>query len=268
MSEFSCIAFIPVYNEADILPWVLNHLLNQGIQPWVIDNWSTDVLYPTSSVFFDRWPLRGPSGTYDWEDILRRIEWLSMKECGTDSSVPFRADWCMLHDADEIRRSPRAGETLLQALQRFDQDGATAADFQVAQFWPTDDTWDGSQDPEKHFQYYEQPGVDRFLPHVKAWKNNGQQLTLAERGGHVAVANPRLPLSHDDPSIPFKKESLILKHYPIRSTAQATRKLDQDRFPRWNAEERARNWHVQYDELVKTRKFIRDPKTLRRWEGV
>ncbi len=151
-------------------------------------------------------------------------------------------------------------ETLLQTLERFDRDGATAANFEVFNFWPIDESWDGTQDPEKHFQYYDQGGVDRYLPHVKAWKNNftgwHPPLSLADTGGHMA----RQVLPHH--------ESLILKHYPIRSIAQATRKLDQDRFPRWNPEERKMQWHVQYDELVKSREFIKDPKTLKRWKGV
>ena len=245
--EFSCIAFIPVYNEADILPHVVNHLIRQGIRPYIIDNWSTDGCGGYSGPFFRQWrelfPPSGPTSTYDWRDILCHIEDLSRESL---------TSWCMLHDADEIRRSRRSGETLLEALERFDRDGATAANFEVYNFWPVDESWDGSQDPEKHFQYYEQNSYTT-LPHVKAWKNNGQPLLLSQTGGHVAR------------QVAYA-EDLILKHYPIRSTAQAARKLDRDRFPRWNPEERKRFWHVQYDELVMSRGFIKDPKTLKRWK--
>lgn len=36
------LAIIPTYNEADILPGVLRHLHSQGVDTYVIDNWSTD----------------------------------------------------------------------------------------------------------------------------------------------------------------------------------------------------------------------------------
>ena len=41
-SEFNVTAFMCVFNEADILPWTLKHLIDQGVQVHVIDNWSTD----------------------------------------------------------------------------------------------------------------------------------------------------------------------------------------------------------------------------------
>src|SRR5262249_18689754 len=117
------------------------------------------------------------------------------------------------------------------------------------------ESWDGTQDPETHFQYYEQLGVDQKLPHVKAWKNNGQTLHLADTGGHLAVTRGFI-----------HPESLILKHYPIRNSDQGNRKIFRERKPRYPQEERRKGWHVQYDHLSEGMSLIRDPKELKKWQ--
>jgi hypothetical protein len=55
----------------------------------------------------------------------------------------------------------------------------------------------------------------------------------------------------------------ILRHYPVRSQAHGTRKVFEERKPRFLDEERHRGWHVQYDALGPGHQFLRDPKTLR-----
>ena len=41
----------------------------------------------------------------------------------------------------------------------------------------------------------------------------------------------------------------MLRHYPIRSQEHGERKVLRDRQPRWNAVERERGWHTQYDQI-------------------
>jgi hypothetical protein len=158
----------------------------------------------------------------------------------------------MIYDADEIRRSKHPGETLRDALARFDRAGWTAADHEVFQFWPVDDSYSG--DPERSLLYFERPKVDTRLPHIKAWKNTGS-VDLASSAAHEARFPGRYVAS----------EKLILKHYPIRTVAQAERKVLRDRIPRYDLAERAKNWHVQYDEVARTREWIRRPETLTKW---
>ena len=58
-------------------------------------------------------------------------------------------------------------------------------------------------------------------------------------------------------------EPFILKHYPIRSQAHGERKVLKERFPRYSPTERARQWHVQYDDYVNNPKFVLNPRDLR-----
>ena len=236
-----------VFNEADILPWTLKHLIDQGVDVHVIDNWSTDGSDRIANLFplagFEQFPAEGDGGTYRWRQLLQRVEVLAKAS---------RASWCIHHDADEIRRSSRQDESLLEALARMDRDGYSAADHRVFCFHPVDELYAG--DPEAHFRYYSEDGVDNRLPHIKAWKNRGG-VSLAASGGHQA--------QFEDRSV--CPEPLILKHYPIRSSEQGARKVLIERVPRFDPVERAMSWHVQYDRLARTKQWVRDPQTLREW---
>jgi hypothetical protein len=246
-SDFNVTAFMCVFNEADILPWTLKHLIDEGVDVHVIDNWSTDGSDRIANLFplagFEQFPAEGDGGTYEWRRLLQRVEVLAKAS---------RASWCVHHDADEIRRSLRPGESLLDAFRRMDRDGYNAADHRVFCFQPVDELYTG--DPEAHFGYYSDDGVDNRLPHIKAWKNHGG-VSLAASGGHEAQFADRRVCP----------EPLILKHYPIRSSQQGARKVLTERMPRFDPVERAMSWHVQYDRLALTQAWVRDPQTLREW---
>jgi glycosyltransferase involved in cell wall biosynthesis len=237
--SFSVRAFMCVYNEADILPWTLQHLVGQGVEIHVIDNWSTDGSDEIAQRFplagFEKFPSEGPSQFYLWGRLLGQVETLAAESPAT---------WCIHHDADEIRRSPRESETLAQALERVDRIGYNAIDHQVLQFYPTDDNYSG--DPERHFTSYTLEHLDARLPHIKAWKNRFRRVDLASSGGHQARFPGRI----------VSPVPLVLKHYPIRTSKQGARKVLEERMARYDPAERARNWHRQYDELAVSRRWI------------
>jgi hypothetical protein len=58
---------------------------------------------------------------------------------------------------------------------------------------------------------------------------------------------------------PYK---FLTKHYPIRSQTQGERKVLRERHGRWNPEEKARGWHVQYDRFEPGSSFLRDRTEL------
>ena len=260
------IAFVPVYNEADILPWTLRHLRSQGVEPYVIDNWSDDrtdeaVLReaatprdgaPSTGMSWERFPADGPSATYDWTAILHHIEELA---------AASDADWCMLQDADELRYSPWPSGvmqrfTLNPALELVQDKDFSAVNFQCYNFVPTEDGWDGTQDPEEYFQFIEPDSIYSRVPHIKAWRNVGR-VDLASTGGHEARFEGRRVFT-----TPF-----VSKHYGIRSQAHGERKVFRDRVPRWNPEERAKRWHEQYLGIEPGHNFIRKPEELARWNA-
>jgi hypothetical protein len=53
---------------------------------------------------------------------------------------------------------------------------------------------------------------------------------------------------------PFK---FLLKHYPVRSQSHGEQKIFRERKARWNPEERAKGWHIQYDAIEEGHVFLR-----------
>ncbi len=237
--KFSVAAFMTCFNEADIIVFTIQHLINQGIGVYVIDNWSTDgspdLVREFPLVGFEKFPADGPSQYYSWRPLLTRVEELA---------AASTASWCIHHDADEIRKSPVPDESLKDAFVRVQAAGYNAVDHQVLQFYPTDDLYTG--DPERHFQSFTLDHLDSKLHHVKAWRNT-QRVNLTSSGGHIAT----FPGMHVYP------ERFVLKHYPIRGSVQGARKVLQERIARYDPAERAMNWHQQYEELVRTHQWVK-----------
>src|ERR1019366_1572618 len=94
-------AYMPVYNESDVLPHVLAHLKAQGIEHihlidgWS-DDWTTHIIRGFPGVTHEMFPASGPSPIQDCHAILKRIE---------DLAAASDADWAMYTDADEWRPS-------------------------------------------------------------------------------------------------------------------------------------------------------------------
>lgn len=239
---------VPVFNEEDILPWVIDHLQKQGCDVYVLDNWSTDYsadIARTYQTGYERWPAE-PTKSYEWTEMLRRVE-----EIARDFG---QGRWCMVCDADEIRRAPaQFGETnLAVAFARVTAEGYNAVQFHAITFQPIDNGYQG--DPERYFQHYLHAHIDARTPHVKAWFQGAERVDLHTHGGHQALFSGRKLYP-----VPF-----VLKHYPIRSQAHGERKVFRDRLPRFLQSERAKSWHVQYDRYRGTGDFLGNPADLER----
>ena len=242
------VAFTPAYNEADIIGWTVRHLRRQGLAVHVIDCQSTDntVRVAAEAGATVESYIAPP---VSWHALLRRVEILAG---GTS------CDWCMLCDADEIRYSPMflgAGETLAEGFNRVQREGRNAVSFEVFTFHPSDNSFDGTQDPERHFRYFEPDALNQRIGQTKAWRNLGP-VNLADSGGHSANFQGRL----------IHPVRFISKHYPIRSQSHGERKVLRERD--WLDESQGRkNWHVQYKGIRTGYNFLRDPKVLPRWGG-
>lgn len=242
-------AYMGVYNEADVLPWVLDYMSHQGVDVHVLDGWSTDASYEIAQAAFtvgvtvERYPADPAAAPqFVYRGFLHHVE---------DLAEASGADWCMLSDADEWRSSNRPGETLAEGLERLDTAGWTLVDHQVRTFLCTDDGWHGQCPPPDYFHYYAPRESDMLarLPNVKTWKNIGR-VRLAPSGGHIAV----LPRNR------MPAEKFRLDHYPYRNPAQAAAKLA-SRLARRCEEEHRQGWGVHYDEQFPAG-FLWDPKAL------
>lgn len=248
------LAFVAQYNEADMMPHVVRHLLGQGVDVHIIDNWSNDGSYEKAKqlaaanpdrVSVERFPAED-TGQYVWGPILKRV---------TDVAYTRRSKykWAMLNDADEIRWSPWEGVSLQKAFSFLDYVGFSSVDYTLFNLVPTKDGFDGSQDPKKFFKYGEFAREPWAFVQIKSWKNQ-HKADLASSGGHY-VAIP------DQLIYPLK---FLLAHYPLRSNQQAARKIYKERQPRVPAEDKKKGINTHYYDIKDT-DFIRKKTGLVRF---
>jgi hypothetical protein len=245
------LAIIHVYNEHDILEAAVSHLLAQGVDVKVVDNWSSDGSYEIarslatrdSRVKVERFPANGPSDYFDLKQILANVECIARQS---------DHDWLIHHDTDEIRESPWPALTLQQAISAVDAAGFSAIDFTIVEFKVTADGFEAGMDPARFFTHYE---FARLAPHflqIKAWKNQGP-VNLSVWGHHAVTEGQRI--------FPIK---FLLKHYPLRSVRQAKEKLFKNRAPRIPPQERGQRF-IQYD-LSEGANYLSDESAFDRFE--
>lgn len=233
---FRVVAIVTVYNEADIIVPLLEHLIGQGVGVYLIDNWSTDGTAELAHPYLERgligleqFPPGGRPPVFDLRGLLVRIEAVSRT---------LDAAWIMHHDADEIRESPWPGVNLRDALYHVGRCGYNAINHAVLDFYPTDNAYQPGTDLAAHFTRYEigqRPG--HFL-RINAWQNTGARVSLVPSGGHrVQFPGQRV--------YPFH---FLLRHYSLRTEAQSIGKIRQRRTQvPWLT--RLVGWHRHYDAL-------------------
>jgi hypothetical protein len=135
-NSFRVVALMSAYNEEDIIVPSLQYLIKQGLEVYLIDNWSTDSTVELASQFLgkgllaiEKFPPGRPSSHYVWTDILSRMEQLTEE---------IAADWFVFHDVDEIRSSPWPGLSLRDAILKVDREGFNCIDHTLITFHPVD----------------------------------------------------------------------------------------------------------------------------------
>ncbi len=232
----SVAAVVTVFNEADILEPVVMHLLTQDVTRVVlVDNWSTDGswelaqrlagAYPAVSI--RRFPDQ-PAPDYNWKGLLDNTEAVG-REIG--------CDWVIHYDSDELRYSPWPGVTIGQGIASINALGYSAIDFTVIDFHYTQhQEYNGTKPVESALTHFEFGRTHWHFSQVKAWKNQPMPVGLSQTGGHE-VNFPGRKI------FPLK---FLLKHFSLRSRAQAETKVFKNRIPRFEREQKLYNWHAQY----------------------
>lgn len=254
-SDFRVVVLMSAYNEEDIIVPCLQYLIKQGLEVYLIDNWSTDSTVELATEFLgkgllaiEKFPQSKPPTHYVWGDILSRIEQLTEE---------IEADWFVFQDVDEIRSSPWQGLSLRDAIRKVDREGFNSIDHTVLTFYPIDNAFSAGEDFEAYFRYFEFSDKPGQFIEIKAWKNLGRRISLSKSGGHEVRFEGRR-------TYPFR---FLLKHYPIRSQAHGEKKIFKERKPRWHAQERAKGWHTHYDHINKGHSFLRRPDELKLFDA-
>lgn len=230
---FSICAIMSAYNEEDVIEESIEKLIAQGVDVYLIDNKSTDKTVERARKFLGHGLIdietmvfyENDKEVYNWSGILKKKESLSKD---------LNYDWFIHTDADEIRYSPWHGTTLRDGINAVDKLGFNLVNFKLFDFKLTKAV-DAEASIEQELQYYAEAASFNSRQ-VKAWKKCSE-IDLVTHGGHIAkVENPRL--------FPVR---FILKHYPVRSIEQGTKKILHERLGRFSAAEKEKNWHVQYD---------------------
>jgi len=245
--DFSVVALVATYNEADVIGQVVGDLIAQGVQVYLLDDGSTDGTVAAVEAYRGRGLLGverrdGGGAGFEWERILARKAELARE---------LDADWFIHHDADEFRESPWPHLSLREAVRMVDSLGFTAIDWARLDFWPVHDGFRPGDDVRRAFTHWAPPAAyDRLQ--IRCWKRTEAPVDLVGSGGHEV----RFPGRRVFP-IRF-----LLRHYPIRGQAHGERKVFRERRPRFTEHERARGWHVQYDTVHEGTSFIVDPAGL------
>lgn len=197
----------------------------------------------------ERFPDKGPEPYFALEPLLGRV---------SEVAHASGADWVVHHDCDEIHESAWPGISLRQGLYALDRWGFNCVDHTVAEFRPVTEDWQPGEDLAAGFEWFEFGPAPAHFTLLRAWKPQPGVVSNAETGGH----------SVDFPGRRIFPYKFVLRHYPLRSSAHARKKLFEERRPRWRPEERAMGWHTHYDDYDEASTFVWDPASLSRWADV
>lgn len=243
IGDFRVVAIMAAYNEEDILYDSVCKLKENGIDVYIIENWSSDStfkivqrLYRENKIMgFERLPEKGPSMYFQFKEILKRKEQLARE---------IDADWFIHHDVDEIRRGSWDGLSLKESIYLVDKMGYNAIDYSLINFQPVDNGFIGG-DFEEYFKYFT---FFDTTPRINTWKKIDRKFDLASCAGHrVNFSNRKI--------FPFK---FLIKHYTYRSQAHGLKKVLQDRNARYSPQEVRVGWHIHHKYLNSETNFLKN----------
>lgn len=240
----SVAAIINTYNEIDIIEEVIHHLIRQGVEVHIFDNWSNDGTWEVLTRLkeeglvkaIDRFPS-APTQYYEWYDQLKNVE---------DYITGLSAEWIIHHDADELRYSPWKDITLAEAFHHVGKLGYNAVDFTLLNFRFTKNQKTIKGNYENKLPFFEFGSIPGHFLQVKAFQKKDKKINIADSGGHDIIFDGRKVY-------PIK---FLTKHYPLRSKEQAEKKLFYDRLPRYEKERTKLGWHTQYNSFAQEKEIL------------
>jgi len=198
------LAIMPVYNEDDILRWIIEKLVAQRIDVLVLDNHSTDSSHDAAVNAGARVEMFGREFDFDDAELTDEV---MTRSCVSD------ADWIIVHSADEVFRSPALDESYRAFIERADAAGANVIDHNTRLYVPTDNVFKYG-DPEEFFRYWVSENAEGFGTHTQERTFKPHASLRSETFLHSVI--------RDDKTV-FAERGLR-KHYTVRSGNHAIRK--------------------------------------------
>lgn len=226
------VAILATYNEERFIAGCLEHLFEQGVEVYLIDNSSTDRTVEIAERYLKR-GLIGieelpRAGVFDLSAQLARKEQLV---------ATLEADWFMHLDTDEIRLPPRSGRALAQAFAEVEEQGYNAVNFLEFAFVPTREAPDHDHPDFQRTMRWYYPFLPTFPHRLNAWKRQPEGVNLVQSGGHKIRF----------PGLRMYPESFKMRHYPFLSVPHFISKyVDKS----YDPAELQRGWHSWRDRLV------------------
>lgn len=225
------VAILTAYNEERFIATCLEHLWQQGVEVYLIDNGSTDRTVTIAERALNRGLIGIETfprhGMFSLRPLLERTEQLASL---------LDADWFMHADVDEIHLPPRSNQTLAQAFADVEAQGYNAINFLEFTFLPTQESPDHDHPHFLKTMLWYYPFLPRFPHCVRAWKKQQDQVELAWSAGH------RLRFS----SLRMYPESFKMRHYMMLSLGHGIEKYVQRVY---DPAEVAGGWHVMRSRL-------------------
>ena len=254
--SFSVCAIMSTFNEEDIIEETVSNLIDQGVDVYILDNNSTDKTVDRISKFVGNGLVNIEKVVY-YENGKEIYSWSAILERKSELSQTLDYDWFIHTDADEIRKSPWPGVNLKDGIKAVDDLGYNLINFKLFDFKLTKSTPKNGSTEQRLIFFSEHESFNSIQ--VKAWKKS-PKVDLVSMAGHLAIIDrPKL--------FPIR---FILKHYPVRSIEQGTKKILLERLARFSQEEKKHGWHIQYDQHARdahkiAKELIHDQKYLEKF---
>ncbi len=219
------VAIIAARNEERLISACLDHLVNQGVDAYLLDDGSTDGTLAIAERYLGR-GLIGiealpRNGVFSLRLQLTRKERLAAE---------LDADWLIHQDIDEFRVAPGRRRTLAEALAEADRGGFNAVNFLEFTFVPTRESPDHDHPHFRNTMRWYYPFLPRFPHRLSAWKRQHEPVQLAWSGGHRVQF----------PGLRMAPTSFAMRHYLCLSRRHAARKFSRRAY---DPAEIAAGWH-------------------------
>lgn len=224
------LACLCVYNEMDILPYLLKHLNSQGISIFIFDNYSTDGTWKF---------LRHNHFACERLDTHNQLNLELIIQTKIKKWHSVRPKWCIYQDADEFSFTSEF-RTLSEFITDRDRKGFNVISQKRYQFMPTGKEDFSKGDPRKIFEYYGKHPLrmERIFKYYPG-------LNFGRSGGHsIKRENKRVSLEGS--------QNPILE-YSLRKNPEITVRERLKRCPRI---ELIRGWHGHYTRMAKQRRLV------------